>query len=319
MTSKSKIIAAVLSMGLIFSACSNSADNTNSNPTNAESVEDSKNESNVSNDNSNAKESANQGSVEDGSLVSENLNQTWKYKVYLPEGYDENSDEKYPVLYMLHGMGENSGSILEKSDSKDILDKLGDDKGKMIVVFVDGFSSFFIDSEHDKMMESAITDELIKHIDENYNTLTEAKDRAVGGLSIGGYVAGRLALKHPDLFSSAMLISPTVWENLDEDSLIRRNYRAFSDGKAIWSDEVYKENFPTNFIDENSKNVKFFIVSDEGDQTINIEDVENFANTLKDSGIDVEFKKDSSDGDHNWDYWNNVLEDGYAWTLDQFK
>ena len=140
---KAKLMIGVLSLGLVFGACSNKNDKEN--PSSASTLSASSNESKKSNEeNKNSTVSKkDQGKVVDGSINSEILKQNWKYKVYLPNGYDEKSDEKYPVLYMLHGFGENSSSILEKSNTKDVLDKIMKDKEKkMIVVFVDGLLHF---------------------------------------------------------------------------------------------------------------------------------------------------------------------------------
>ena len=313
MKNNKKLIIALLSLGLIFTACSNKEEKQETNKTNVSSNDKNSNEkkSNI--------DKKDQGEVVDGSINSEILKQNWKYKVYLPNSYDKNSDEKYPVLYLLHGMGENSSSILEKSNTKEMLDKIMKDKKvKMIVVFADGFSSFFVDSDYDKKMESAIKDELIKEIDNKYKTESDKNNRAVGGFSVGGYGAASLSLRNPDLFSKALLISPTLWEKLDKDSLIRRNYRAFSDGKEIWSDEVYKEKFPANFINANTKNMNFYIRSSEGDTTINILDIENFNKKLEEAEINTQFKKDGKEFNHDWDYWNKIIEESYLWVLDQF-
>lgn len=314
MKNNKKLIIALLSLGLIFTACSNKEEKQETNKTNVSSNDKNSNEkkSNI--------DKKDQGEVVDGSINSEILKQNWKYKVYLPNGYMEKGKEKYPVLYMLHGMGENSSSILEKSNTKNVLDKImKDKKEKMIVVFVDGFSSFYVDSDYDKKMESAIKDELIKEIDKKYKTKSDKDNRAIGGFSVGGYGAVSLSLRNPDLFSKALLISPTLWEKLDEDSLIRRNYRAFSDGKEIWSDAVYKEKFPANFINANTKNINFYIRSSEGDTTINILDIENFNKKLEEAEINTQFKKDGKDFNHDWDYWNKITEESYLWVLDQFN
>ena len=314
MKNNKKLIIALLSLGLIFTACSNKEEKQETNKTNVSSNDKNSNEkkSNI--------DKKDQGEVVDGSINSEILKQNWKYKVYLPNGYMEKGKEKYPVLYMLHGMGENSSSILEKSNTKNVLDKImKDKKEKMIVVFVDGFSSFYVDSDYDKKMESAIKDELIKEIDKKYKTKSDKDNRAIGGFSVGGYGAASLSLRNPDLFSKALLISPTLWEKLDEDSLIRRNYRAFSDGKEIWSDAVYKEKFPANFINANTKNINFYIRSSEGDTTINILDIENFNKKLEEAEINTQFKKDGKDFNHDWDYWNKITEESYLWVLDQFN
>ena len=311
MKNNKKLIIALLSLGLIFTACSNKEEKQETNKTNVSSNDKNSNEkkSNI--------DKKDQGKVVDGSINSEILKQNWKYKVYLPNGYKEKGKGKYPVLYMLHGMGENSSSILEKSNTKNVLDKImKDKKEKMIVVFVDGFSSFYVDSEYDKKMESAIKDELIKEIDKKYKTKSDKDNRAIGGFSVGGYGAASLSLRNPELFSKALLISPTLWEKLDEDSLIRRNYRAFSDGKEIWSDAVYKEKFPANFINANTKNINFYIRSSEGDTTINILDIENFNKKLEETEINTQFKKDGKDFNHDWDYWNKIIEESYLWVLD---
>ncbi|MDU3153314.1 MAG: alpha/beta hydrolase-fold protein, partial [Anaerococcus hydrogenalis] len=175
---------------------------------------------------------------------------------------------------------------------------------------------FYVDSEYDKKMESAIKDELIKEIDKKYKTKSDKDNRAIGGFSVGGYGAASLSLRNPELFSKALLISPTLWEKLDEDSLIRRNYRAFSDGKEIWSDAVYKEKFPANFINANTKNINFYIRSSEGDTTINILDIENFNKKLEETEINTQFKKDGKEFNHDWDYWNKIIEESYLWVLD---
>ena len=311
MKNNKKLIIALLSLGLIFTACSNKEEKQETNKTNVSSNDKNSNEkkSNI--------DKKDQGEVVDGSINSEILKQNWKYKVYLPNGYKEKGKGKYPVLYMLHGMGENSSSILEKSNTKNVLDKImKDKKEKMIVVFVDGFSSFYVDSEYDKKMESAIKDELIKEIDKKYKTKSDKDNRAIGGFSVGGYGAASLSLRNPELFSKALLISPTLWEKLDEDSLIRRNYRAFSDGKEIWSDAVYKEKFPANFINANTKNINFYIRSSEGDTTINILDIENFNKKLEEAEINTQFKKDGKEFNHDWDYWNKIIEESYLWVLD---
>ncbi|WP_058991016.1 alpha/beta hydrolase [Anaerococcus rubeinfantis] len=314
---KMKLMIGVLSLGLVFAGCSNKNDenNSSSDPT----IPYSNKASNKSNEKSEISKK-DQGKVVEDSINSEILKQNWKYKVYLPNGYDEKSDEKYPVLYMLHGFGENSSSILEKSNTKDVLDKIMKDKEKkMIVVFVDGFTSFFIDSDYDKNMESAIKDELIKEIDENYKTDANKNSRAIGGISVGGYGAAGLSLRNPDLFTKVLLISPTLWDKLDEDSLIRRNYLAFSDGIQNWSDEVYKEKFPTNFINAQSKDINFYIRSAEGDTKIKIDDIEKFNKKLEEAEVNTEFKKDGKEFDHDYDYWNKITEESYLWVLDEFE
>lgn len=314
MKNKAKIIISLLFFIMILGACKNKIDKEN--PSSDPTIP-------YSNKNTNNKEELaekDQGKIEAGSLNSKILKQNWKYKVYLPNAYDKKSDKKYPVLYMLHDFGGNSSSILEKSNTKDVLDKIMKNKEKkMILVFVDGLSTFYIDSKYDKKMESAIKEELIKEIDKKYKTDKKKSARAIGGISLGGYGAISICLKNPKLFSNALLISPTLWQKVDKNSPIRKNYRTFSDGKKIWSDKVYKEKFPTNFVSDKTKDINVYIRSAKGDKTIKIEDIEKFNKFLEEAEMTTEFKKDGEEFDHNYNYWNKITEESYLWILDQFE
>ena len=73
----------------------------------------------------------------------------WNYRVYIPKEYNNNFDKRYPVIYVLHGWGGNLTNTTDNTriDSKSILDDLIEKNEiiPMIVVFVDGFNSFYLD------------------------------------------------------------------------------------------------------------------------------------------------------------------------------
>ncbi|MDU7411014.1 MAG: penicillin binding protein PBP4B [Anaerococcus sp.] len=255
-------------------------------------------------------------------LYSPNLKLDWNYNVYLPKNYDPKKAGGYPVLYMLHGLGGNHTNLLERFDSKTILDKVIKKTGKdMIVVFPDGFNSFYIDQNDGMQMEKAIMEDLIPYIDKTYNTRKSRNSRAIAGISMGGYGAARFALKYPEKFSKATLISPAVWYNLDEENNIRKNNHAFKETDKEWSDDFYKRMHPENYIKNNTNDTKvdFYIRTSLGDSTVPFNDVNKFVEALKVHNINTIFIKDSKDNEHNWNYWKNIAYDFYKWANESLE
>ncbi|MDU5229234.1 MAG: penicillin binding protein PBP4B [Anaerococcus sp.] len=255
-------------------------------------------------------------------LYSPNLKLDWNYNVYLPKNYDPKKAGGYPVLYMLHGLGGNHTNLLERFDSKTILDKVIKKTGKdMIVVFPDGFNSFYIDQNDGMQMEKAIMEDLIPYIDKTYNTRKSRNSRAIAGISMGGYGAARFALKYPEKFSKATLISPAVWYNLDEENNIRKNNHAFKETDKEWSDDFYKRMHPETYIKNNTNDTKvdFYIRTSLGDSTVPFNDVNKFVEALKAHNINTIFIKDSKDNEHNWNYWKNIAYDFYKWANESLE
>lgn len=125
------------------------------------------------------------------------------YCIYLPPGYETNADERYPVIYNLHGA---DGNELHGFDEVAVLDA-GIRDGRwppMIVVMANGGKRTFFKNSHDGryMSETLIIRELIPHIDGNYRTIAERRGRCIEGHSMGGRGATRLAMKYPSLFCS---------------------------------------------------------------------------------------------------------------------
>lgn len=130
------------------------------------------------------------------------LNKELSYRIYLPEGY-ERSDQRYPVVYLLH---DERGSSLqfEEDGLANRLDQWIEDgkMQKMIVVMPDtGSDSWFINRPN-APWEDIIVNDLIPNIDNNYRTIPSPKYRGISGISMGGYGAFMLGLKHPEQFRS---------------------------------------------------------------------------------------------------------------------
>ena len=267
------------------------------------------------------KEEAPKGTVKATSFYSPTLGLDWNYDVYLPADYESNPDKTYPVIYMLHGLYGNHRNLLERFDSSAMLDEAIQTAGQgAIVVFVDGFNSFYIDSaDRGLKMESAIMNDLVPYIESTYRVSKDRKDHAIGGISMGGYGAARFVLHHSDYFSKGILLSPSVWTTLADDNFIYTSQHAFSDGTTSWSWNLYKKLFPTQYLGEvDPSQVSFFVATTSDDGVVPVADVDAFVEQLKNAGINVDYQRDSGDN-HNWKYWSRVAPTAYAWALDQFK
>ncbi|MDR1881290.1 MAG: esterase family protein [Prevotella sp.] len=142
-------------------------------------------------------------------VFSPKMNRTIKNVVVLPAGYDGAGSVKYPVLYLLHGYGGRYDTWVngtKKSLPQDAA------KWEMIVVCPDGQNSWYWDSPVDPAyrFETYVSSELIKHIDERYNTVASPKGRAVTGFSMGGHGGLWLGINHPEVFGACGSMSGGV-------------------------------------------------------------------------------------------------------------
>lgn len=153
------------------------------------------------------------GSLERRDFFSPSLNRSWNYHIYLPPNYDENAAQSYPVLYFLHGMFNSSGHF-DRHNFDRILTK-AIEQGKiapMVVVFpTGGRYSWWVNSPAQGSMQDAFVLDLIPHIEATYRVGTQASQRAIGGISMGGFGALHLALANPSLFASLTLFSPALY------------------------------------------------------------------------------------------------------------
>lgn len=141
------------------------------------------------------------GTVDTIQLQSAYLKKQTKFVIIKPTTTGDNN-EKYPVVYLLHGY---SGNYSSWSRIAPQLSKNADDL-KIIFVCPDGgFGSWYFDSPIDSSIryESYITKELVPYIDTHFPTKAEQKFRAITGLSMGGHGAMFLAIRHSDLFGAA--------------------------------------------------------------------------------------------------------------------
>ncbi|MGN1272281.1 MAG: alpha/beta hydrolase [Lactobacillus sp.] len=237
-------------------------------------------------------------------FFSRTLGIDWNYDIYLPDNY--NPGKKYSFLLMLHGIYGNHTNLLERLDSKKIIDTFSNENTQVIALFIDGFNSFYIDSIHGMKMEQAIISELLPYIFSKYSIDPSPAKHGIGGISMGGYGAARLALKYSNIFQHAYLLSPAVWSADSIYPPIFKTIHTFSSKDHNWDLSLYNSLFPTAYLDKANKHVTFFIKTSTKDQVVPFNSVDTFVNQLNKNNNPVTFVPDNFGG-HNWGYWNQAI------------
>ena len=163
--------------------------------------------------------------VEAVTFASEALGVSKRYQTYLPAGYD-GSAERFPVVFMLHGLGGDETNWLVHGNLKEIADAV---PLRAIVVMPDGDAGFYVNgrptASYDACLaekpawnpgeapasfcvrspryEDYVTRDLVREVDARYRTIADRRARGIGGLSMGGFGTMTLAMRHPDLFGAA--------------------------------------------------------------------------------------------------------------------
>lgn len=151
------------------------------------------------------------GTVRLHEYESKSLGKLRGLRVYTPPGYDQNSRAKYPVLYLLHGAGDNQDTWTEFGHAHFILDNLIA-RGKarpMIVVMPDGHASFAqpqntstnAAGRNMAAFERDFTEDIMPFVEKNYRVRPGRENHAIVGLSMGGGQSLTIGLNHLDLFA----------------------------------------------------------------------------------------------------------------------
>lgn len=160
------------------------------------------------------------------SFFSPAVSRQMKFDMVLPPGYDE-SDERYPVIYLLHGYmqnytvwGRNLGAAFYARHFSDL-----------IVVMPDAGNSWYInyassEANQRNNWEDHIVRDVIGHVDSNFRTIARREGRAIAGLSMGGYGAIMLGLRHPDRFVSMASTSGALAHARDRAAAIAQGQPA---------------------------------------------------------------------------------------------
>lgn len=163
--------------------------------------------------------SAAQSRIDCGAMNSRILKRAVRYCVYIPEGYDGSAPRRYPLLYYLHGLGDNEQSLFNSGGWTLIDDLRHQHKiGDFLIAAPQGWRSFYINSADGSFRYSDFfLREFMPYIEGKYRVIPGRAGRAITGISMGGYGALRFAFADPQLFSavsaqSAALMTETPQE-----------------------------------------------------------------------------------------------------------
>src|SRR5215813_1989357 len=133
--------------------------------------------------------------------------------VYLPPSYGTNRNQRYPVVYLLHGYGLTAERWMTFAALADNADKdiASGAMKEMILVNPDAFTkysgSMYSASVTIGDWETFIAEDLVSYVDGHYRTIADRMSRGLGGHSMGGYGTIRIGMKRPDVFSSLYIMS----------------------------------------------------------------------------------------------------------------
>jgi S-formylglutathione hydrolase FrmB len=229
------------------------------------------------------------------------------YIVVLPPGYHASSSTRYPVLYLLHGLGGHYRDWTTRTNVADYAAQY-----RIIVVTPEGNDSWYVDSAavaSDKY-EFYILNELIPDVESHYRAIQSRYGRAIAGLSMGGYGAVKFGLKHPEQFvfagSMSGAFSVTKQSDADRgngwdlrafgpiDSPTRKANDVFEIARAVNADRV--ASLPYFYFDCGTEDAPFIFKSNR-----------ELAEVFSQKKIKYEYRE--LPGDHSWGYWDQQVQE----------
>ena len=212
------------------------------------------------------------GEVERNLVIdSKHKNREMRYSIYLPDGYD--GVKEFPVLWLLHGYGDDHNSWLDKGDLAIFAHEYAIAGGReMIIVTPDGLTDFYMGA-----FENYFFKELMPEVESKYKVKADKAHRTVAGLSMGGHGSLYYGLKYSDIFCYAYAMSPACM--FDIKSTIA--------GKDL-------STLPGITIETGLQ-----------DQITNITSVNDIHNNLLNQGVSHDYI--TRDGGHDWTFWQEAL------------
>ena len=222
--------------------------------------------------------------------------------IVLPEG---DFAPPFPVFYLLHGLGDDHTVWMRRTSIERYVQNL-----PLMVVMPDSGRGFYTDAKEGMAWETSIVRDLMNFVDSRFQTIANREGRVLGGLSMGGYGAAKLALKYPEKFCSAVSHSGALHFGHETDTsrydpaMVAEWRRVLGDDPVNGPDDLYAlaercdpKNRPALRID---CGVNDFLIE------------HNRAFHARLTQIAVPHEYEEFSGAHTWDYWDDHVQDAIA-------
>ncbi|WP_111590377.1 alpha/beta hydrolase [Chitinophaga dinghuensis] len=232
------------------------------------------------------------------SIPSAAMHRSFRAVVITPQSYSA-GNQRYPVVYLLHGHGGNYSNWITKVPA---LREMADAYNIMIVCPDGAISSWYFDSPVDSnyKFETYVGKEIPAYIDQHYPTVATSKGRAIAGLSMGGHGALFIAIRHQDTFGAAGSISggvdlrpfPKKWD-------IAKRLGDPGEKGTNWTDYTVIKQI------EKLTPGKLALTMDCGVDDFFIDVNRNLHKALLERKIPHDYAE--RPGNHDWTYWGNSI------------
>jgi len=237
------------------------------------------------------------------------------YSIYLPEGH-ANAMERFPVLYLLHGLGGGETDWIKAGGVAHTADRLiaSGEIDPLVIVMPDGSDSWYVNSKArggPGDFETAIGTDLQDHIEKTYPIRTDRNGRAIAGLSMGGFGAMRFAMTAPGRYVAAVSLSGAiVTDDTPETPLSQQQIKLFRKAFGTPFDaETFNAENLFRYLDRlaaSPQKPALLITVGDDDYFKLYDGAFALFKALKSANIPNEFRV--TDGNHSWRLWSQELE-----------
>lgn len=224
----------------------------------------------------------------------------------------EKKQGPFAVLYLLHGLSDDHTAWTRRTSIERYVQDL-----PLIVIMPNGERSWYSDSKSNPnaAFETFITSDLIGFVDGTFHTIPKRKGRAIAGLSMGGYGAFKLALKHPDLFCAAVSFSGA----LDMQKRMENQPPWAAEHRLIFGDSIAgtSEDIIT-LLEQADRTTLPALWMSCGSEDGLLEDNQRAHQHMESLGIPHFYREDPGYA-HGWNYWDMVVQEALVFLKDQLN
>jgi putative tributyrin esterase len=227
------------------------------------------------------------------------LNKASSMNVILPDRHS--SRGPFPVMYLLHGMSDDHTIWSRRTSVERYVESL-----PLIVVMPDGGRSYYCDALEGPAYETHIVKGVVGFVDRFFNTVPNRGGRSIGGLSMGGYGAVKLALKFPDLFCSAVSHSGALGATRRNVNDLREDFRT-EQGRIFGPSPSDGKDCTFGLAERIERSKLPAIRIDCGTEDSLLEQNRAFHMHLETLRIPHEYEE--FPGAHDWGYWDTQVQE----------